>query len=376
MTNKMRDLDLSPTRLDSLADYQPNSKVQLRLAPSKHIGREKSKQRASIHVDDSFRLAAQNNEKSLLPSKKKILSPHLSTGNQSRSPSRTHSIEYLDQDHHHLHARRPVFQPLDACDLRFFIIRHGERVDRYFGPNWFMMAFDQQGQYRPYHINLPPHLPTRTNHYFWAVDTPLTRDGLNAAQNVGRVLGLNQFEPTYAYSSPAMRCVLTTYQILIGLGLDKKMPIRIEPGLLELGAARFGMDVFLKPLEWRQYGLNIDLSYRPIMTDVPAIEREDGYYLRSKRVVRELEQRHSHSSTSPFNVLLVAHATSPETLTWDLVGRQPNGERSLHPVIRHRLSSDGHHRTQTTESSVVIETDASSINNTEMGLNVFSRREI
>ena len=326
MTNMMKDFESLPVRLDSLSDYRSNSKVQLRVAPAKSIGREKTKQRASIHVDDSLRLAAvHSNERARISSKKKTLSPHLSSINHTRSPSRAHSIEQHDQDKR-LSQHRPSFlvQPVDACDLRFFIIRHGERVDRYFGPNWFMMAFDQLGQYRPYHVNLPPHLPTRTNNYFWAVDTPLTRDGLSAAQNVGRVLGLNQFEPSYAYSSPAMRCVMTTYQILTGLGLEKKIPIRIEPGLLELGAARFGMDVFLKPHEWRQYGINVDLSYRPIMTEAPAIEREDGYYLRSKRVVREIEQRHSHSLASPFNILLVAHATSPETLTWDLVGRQPN----------------------------------------------------
>jgi len=214
---------------------------------------------------------------------------------------------------------------MDSCDMRFFIIRHGERVDRIFGTNWFMLAFDQLGQYRPYHINLPPDLPFRPNKYFWALDTPLTRDGLNAAQNVGRVLGLNKFEPAYVYSSPAMRCISTTHQILKGLGLENKVSIRIEPGLLELGAARFGMSIFLKPIDWHNYGINVDLSYRPIMKDVIPLEREEGYYLRSKYVIREIEQRHNNShSPSSLNILIIAHATSPDTLTWDLVGRQPN----------------------------------------------------
>ena len=40
---------------------------------------------------------------------------------------------------------RPTSWPVvDQCDLRLFIIRHGERVDRYFGANWYMTAFDQQ----------------------------------------------------------------------------------------------------------------------------------------------------------------------------------------------------------------------------------------
>ena len=208
--------------------------------------------------------------------------------------------------------------------MRFFIIRHGERVDRYFGSNWYMYAFDQFGQYHPYHINLPPNLPNRPDKYFWELDTPLTRNGLFAAQHVGRVLAINQLEPVYVYSSPAMRCIFTAHEILRGVGLEKKLSIRIEPGLLELGAARFGMNVFLKPIDWRNYGLNIDLSYRPIMTDVVSTEREDAYYLRSKYVIREIEQRHNNFDSPMLNILIVAHATSPETLTWDLVGRQPN----------------------------------------------------
>ena len=246
-------------------------------------------------------------------------------------PVSYHEDEQQHHHHHHHHHHRYSSQPstpaqsMEISDMRFFIIRHGERVDRYFGNNWFMLAFDQLGQYRPYHVNFPVSLPSRSNKYFWALDTPLTRDGLNAAQNVGQVLGLNHFEPSYVYSSPAMRCVLTTYQILKGLNLEKKLAIRIEPGLLELGAARFGMSIFLKPIDWHHYGINVDLSYRPIMTEIPAVEREEAYYLRSKRVIRELEQRHNHNSHSPStNILLVAHATSPETLTWDLVGRQPN----------------------------------------------------
>jgi len=236
----------------------------------------------------------------------------------------THHHQHRQQQHHHTCPQHEKGQPMDSCDMRFFIIRHGERVDRIFGTNWFMLAFDQLGQYRPYHINLPPDLPFRPNKYFWALDTPLTRDGLNAAQNVGRVLGLNKFEPAYVYSSPAMRCISTTHQILKGLGLENKVSIRIEPGLLELGAARFGMSIFLKIIDWQNYGINIDTTYQPIMENIDPLERENAYYLRSKNVVRQIEQRHNNSPSSLCNILLVGHATSPETLTWDLVGRQPN----------------------------------------------------
>ncbi|CAF2134841.1 unnamed protein product [Rotaria magnacalcarata] len=289
--------------------------------------------------DDFLHISLQSPAKKQKVNKNKILTLDKKPTNRIRSQSSGGSTNYnLERYHHHYRhhhshyprheeqrqqAQQPA-QPLDQCDMRLFIIRHGERVDRYFGSNWFMSAFDQFGQYRPYHMNLPPDLPHRLNPYFWALDTPLTRDGLNAAENVGRVLEMNKYQPSYVYSSPAMRCIFTTYQILKGLGLERKLSIRIEPGLLELGAARFGMHIFLKSIDWYNYGINVDLSYQPIMSTVPSVEREDEYYLRSKYVVRKIEQRHENGESSLDNILIVAHATSPDTLTWDLVGRQPN----------------------------------------------------
>ena len=221
----------------------------------------------------------------------------------------------------------------DNYDLHFIIVRHGERVDRYFGGNWTQLAFDQDGRYQRYHENLPARLPVRMNRLAWEEDTPLTRSGLKAARNLGRTFAMKYIEPDFVYSSPAMRCVLTTIEILKGLKLDKKLIIRLEPGLLEFGAARFGMNLFLKPIDWFNYGVNVDLSYQPIVNTVPPDERVEGYYLRSKMVVRQLEKRHSSPSTHSVHALIVAHATSPDTLTWDLVGKRLNTkdlyERSL-----------------------------------------------
>ncbi|CAF1015465.1 unnamed protein product [Adineta steineri] len=295
-----------------------------------------------VKSTESLNFTVRSRHKSKTLSKKRTLTRYIFPRIPSRTESLIQPLDYYEPDnyyhhhyyhhHHHHHQQQPQQQlqqqqgqSNEGCDMRFFIIRHGERVDRYFGSNWFMLAFDNNGQYRPYHVNYPPDLPPRPNKYFWALDTPLTRDGLNAAQNVGRVLGLNQFEPTYVYSSPAMRCIFTTFQILKGLGLENKLSIRIEPGLLELGAARFGMSFFLTPIEWYNYGINVDLTYQPIMQNIDPLERESAYYLRSKYIIRQIEQIHNNnSSPSSLNILLVGHATSPETLTWDLVGRQPN----------------------------------------------------
>ncbi|CAF0991444.1 unnamed protein product [Didymodactylos carnosus] len=209
-------------------------------------------------------------------------------------------------------------------DLRFLIIRHGERADRVFGPYWFLHAFDSFGNYHPFHLNLPPKLPQRSNWQLYGLDCPLTKTGMLKAKAVGKVLTLNNFQPHYIYSSPAMRCMQTAHYIV--KGLDRQIPIRIEPGLLEcINWNKFPtINPFLNSIEWHKHGVNVDLSYKPIVERIPTFENESAYYLRSKQVIREIEKMHNSIGNPKLNVLIVAHATSPETLTWDLVGRVPN----------------------------------------------------
>ncbi|CAF1218694.1 unnamed protein product [Adineta ricciae] len=323
MTEPTSDDDVLPVGVNSLSDYAPN-KLYLLLTSSLPVDITTSSgvvlPSDSSNNNNNNELASQKRS-----SKRRSFIRYFIPINRTRSssipvdPTKSDGFgsPYYQQP-------RGSIQSTDSCDMRFLIIRHGERVDRYFGANWYMTAFDQNEQYRPYHRNFPSSLPVRTNRYFWAVDTPLTSTGLQAAEQLGRLFQSRFFHPTYAYSSPAMRCVLTTIQILKGLGLENKIPIRIEPGLLELGAARFGMNVFFQPTDWHKYGINVDLSYQPILTHIPPYEREDGYYLRSKHVIREIEKRHNELSPSLQNMLIIAHATSPETLTWDLIGKQPN----------------------------------------------------
>jgi broad specificity phosphatase PhoE len=302
------DDDVLPVGVDSLSDYTP---YKLHLLSTTTVSADIStpEELSPINIDNASSLSS---NKSKTSSKKKSFIRCFLPINRSRSSS----VQY-EQDQQ---------QSDDNCDMRFFIIRHGERIDRYFGSNWYKLAFDQNGQYRPYHRNFPPSLPFRSNTYLWALDTPLTLLGLSSAEKLGRTLRSKHSQPNYVYSSPAMRCILTTIQILKGLKLEKQIPIRIEPGLLELGAARFGMNIFFQPIDWHKYGINIDLSYQPITTNIAACEREDAYYLRSKYVIREIEKRHKKSSDDLLNIFIIAHATSPETLTWDLIGKQPNIE--------------------------------------------------
>jgi broad specificity phosphatase PhoE len=303
------DDNLLPKGVDSLSDYTPN-KLHLLLTLPIPVDIAIFQEPSPINFDNSQKKLIANKS-----SKKRNLFRYL-------VPISLSPLAHNEQDKYH--QAQPPIQPIDPYDMRFFIIRHGERVDRYFGSNWYLSAFDQHDQYCPYHRNFPLSLPYRSNKYLWALDTPLTLSGLNAAKKLGQKIGSKYFQPTYVYSSPAMRCILTTIQILKGLGLDNQIAIRIEPGLLEIGASKFGMKIFYQPMEWLKFGVNIDLSYQPIMTHVSSFESEDTYYLRSKYVIREIENHHNKSPDKIHNILIIAHATSPETLTWDLVGKQPN----------------------------------------------------
>ncbi|CAF0856635.1 unnamed protein product [Rotaria sordida] len=331
MTATKKDDDddgLLPIGVDSLSDYTPH-KLHLLLSLPIPGNVETS---TINNNDNSLNLLKQSSNKAKQSSSK----PKQSSDEPKKSSKKTKLFRYFmpitrirassaynEQDKYY--QQQTPIKPVDQqCDMRFFIIRHGERVDRYFGSNWYMLAFDQQNQFHPYHRNFPPSLPLRSNKLFWALDTPLTLSGLNAAKKLGQTLASKNFKPHYVYSSPAMRCIFTTIQILKGLGLENRIPIRIEPGLLEIGAARYGMSVFFQPNDWIKNGIYVDSSYQPIITTVPPYEHENTYYLRSKYVIRGIEKLHNNSSLESMNILIIAHATSPETLTWDLLGKEPN----------------------------------------------------
>lgn len=68
---------------------------------------------------------------------------------------------------------------------KLVIVRHGERVDALFGDNWFRQAFDQTGNYRRFHTNLPMNLPYRQNFQDYVFDPPLTELGLLRSYRTG-----------------------------------------------------------------------------------------------------------------------------------------------------------------------------------------------
>jgi hypothetical protein len=107
-------------------------------------------------------------------------------------------------------------------NLRFIIIRHGERVDNTYGPGWTQRAFNYIGQYYPFDSNMPPSLPYRSNWLDYEGDTPLTLNGLRQSWTVGNTLARHNSPILGCYSSPACRSVQTADHILAGLGRKGK----------------------------------------------------------------------------------------------------------------------------------------------------------
>lgn len=73
---------------------------------------------------------------------------------------------------------------------KLVIIRHAERVDALFGDAWFHRAFDNTGQYRRFHANLPVSLPYRQNFRDYVYDPPLTELGLVRSYRTGESVAI------------------------------------------------------------------------------------------------------------------------------------------------------------------------------------------
>ncbi len=213
---------------------------------------------------------------------------------------------------------------------RVFLFRHGERVDFTFGLNWTAAHFDDTGNYRPTDMNMPRSpLPVRQGGDLAFVgDAPLTEIGVYQADIAGKNLKTAGVKIHHIYSAPPLRYIQTASGILKGLGAEKSVKIRIEPGLYEwLG--------WINPNNWQPdwmsteelslAGYNVDSGYRPIvsLTDLQSrIPTEapdsDVYYQRGFDVTSQAIDK-----TKVGNLLFVGHAASLDTCSRQLTGQVP-----------------------------------------------------
>lgn len=89
-------------------------------------------------------------------------------------------------------------------------------MDLAFGPQWIEQSFDRAGKYRRTNLNMPLDLPQRPSKRDFLGDSPLTEVGQFQARLTGDALGNEGYKIHYCYVSPALRCIQTAHQILLG----------------------------------------------------------------------------------------------------------------------------------------------------------------
>ncbi|KAI8119730.1 Protein UBASH3A like protein [Lucilia cuprina] len=221
---------------------------------------------------------------------------------------------------------------ISSKNRRVYIMRHGERVDFTFGA-WIPYCFDEFNNYMRKDLNMPKTLPKRNNcPDGWQNDSPLTNIGLHQASLIGEALYDARVQIDNVYCSPAYRCIQTCTSALEGLKLTGKHRIKLEPGLFEWMAwYPEGVPDWLNKEELREANYIIDNEYQPFVTvnklNEGIKETTEDFYTRNYEVLKKIIE-----STSG-NILIVAHATTLDTCTRQLIGEAPRNTNELRHVI-------------------------------------------
>jgi len=222
----------------------------------------------------------------------------------------------------------------EAGGRHLLFIRHGERIDftlNQDGESWIKRAFDANGKYVRFNINMPKTLPTRRDGYQgYYLDTPLTEIGYLQAKITGRALKDAGVSLSHIYSSPALRCVQTAVGLVKGMN-NTALKINIEPALFEWGAwFRPKLPRWLDIDELTRLGYPINTTHVPCASTSPLSSDEKlvDYYHRSFDVVKRILGRHSHGS-----ILCVAHGASLDTCTRELTGGAPRESNDFFHIL-------------------------------------------
>ncbi|VDM37192.1 unnamed protein product [Toxocara canis] len=111
-------------------------------------------------------------------------------------------------------------------DARIVLIRRGESVSDVF-PEWTKSAFNANGDYVPFDLNMPSTIRKRERIEDFLLDPPLT----NIGSHLSRQLGLSMIHevPTVIYTSPQLASIQTGRKLLEGIPVG--VGWNIEPGL-------------------------------------------------------------------------------------------------------------------------------------------------
>ncbi|KAM5275569.1 ubiquitin-associated and SH3 domain-containing protein A isoform 3-T3 [Hipposideros larvatus] len=175
-------------------------------------------------------------------------------------------------------------QALQATIMRksVLVVRHGERVDQIFGKSWLQQCSTPDGKYYRPDLNFPCSLPRRGNGIKdFENDPPLSSCGIFQSRMAGEALLDSGIQITSVFTSPALRCVQTAKHILEELKLERKMKIRVEPGIYEWTKWEGGKTTptLMTLDELKEANFNVSTDYRSPLWECASakkIKREES----------------------------------------------------------------------------------------------------
>ncbi|XP_052019426.1 ubiquitin-associated and SH3 domain-containing protein A isoform X1 [Apodemus sylvaticus] len=218
-------------------------------------------------------------------------------------------------------------QALQATIARrgVLVVRHGERVDQVFGKSWLQQCTTADGRYYRPDLNFPRSLPRRsTGIKDFENDPPLSSCGIFQARLAGEALLDSGVRVTAVFASPALRCVQTAKHILEELKLEKKLKIRVEPGIFEWmkWEASKATLTFLTLEELREANFNVDLDYRPALPRCSLMPAE-SYDQYVERCAVSMGQIIHMSPQDTGITIIVSHSSALDSCTRPLLGLPP-----------------------------------------------------
>ncbi|KAM6222613.1 ubiquitin-associated and SH3 domain-containing protein A [Rhynchocyon petersi] len=229
-------------------------------------------------------------------------------------------------------------QALQATILRrsVLVVRHGERVDQIFGKLWLQQCSTPDGKYYRPDLNYPCSLPRRRSGIKdFENDPPLSSCGIFQSKLVGEALLDSGIRIISVFTSPALRCVQTAKHILEELKLEKKIKVRVEPGIFEWTKWEVGKTIpsLMTLEELKEANFNVDASYRPAfpLSSLTPAESYDEYV---NRCSMSVERILSTCAQDLGVILIVSHGSALDSCTRPLLGLPPRESADFAQLVR------------------------------------------
>ncbi|XP_058152268.1 ubiquitin-associated and SH3 domain-containing protein A [Dasypus novemcinctus] len=229
-------------------------------------------------------------------------------------------------------------QALQATIMRrsVLVVRHGERVDQIFGKSWLQQCSTPDGKYYRPDLNFPCSLPRRRNgSRDFENDPPLSSCGIFQARLAGEALLDSGVRITSVFASPALRCVQTAKHILEELRLEKRVKVRVEPGIFEWTKWEAGKIIpnFMTLAELKEANFHVDVDYRPVFP-LSSLTPAEGYDEYINRCSVSIERIVSSCPQDAGVILVVSHGSALDSCTRPLLGLPPRGSGDFAQLVR------------------------------------------